>query len=241
MLILFDIDATLLTTTRTGVRALERAGRDRFGPAFSVERTEFAGRLDPAIIRDLLRDNGAALTPAHEDALRDGYARHLVPLLATPGICRPLPGVPELLAGLFARADVTVGLLTGNFRHTGCIKLRACGIDPDQFHLSVWADDAVPDRPNRADLPPVALRRFRERHGRDIAPARVTIIGDTPHDVRCARVHGCRVLAVATGSYGIEELTASGADRVVPNLSATEDVIRWLVGEPDRAEPVQRP
>jgi phosphoglycolate phosphatase len=55
------------------------------------------------------------------------------------------------------------------------------------------------------------------------------VIGDTPHDVECARVAGARSIAVATGGYTVEQLKEFGADDVLPDLSNTEAVIRLLV------------
>jgi phosphoglycolate phosphatase-like HAD superfamily hydrolase len=262
VLILWDIDATLITTTRVGLRALEAAGRELFGPRFDVERVEVAGRLDPLIIRDLLRAHDL---PADAFApLRDGYRAHLGTLLAQGPAAnvhaKALPGVMDLLALLRRRDDVTLGLLTGNYRETGSMKLRAAGIDPDWFPIQAWADNADAHAPDRADLPPVGMRRWRERAAasparenpardnaardrtardtqleRELAdahstlgPDRVTIIGDTPHDARCALAHQCRALGVATGRFSIDELRAAGFHRVERDLSNTAEVLHWL-------------
>jgi phosphoglycolate phosphatase-like HAD superfamily hydrolase len=137
--------------------------------------------------------------------------------------------VREVLGALGSHEAFTIGLLTGNFAETGRMKLTACGIDPEQFAVCAWGDESPHDPPERAHLPPVAMGRYRERYGRAIDPGRVTIIGDTPHDVRCALAHGCRALAVATGQHGVPELTAAGAHRSVSDLAATEDIVGWLL------------
>lgn len=230
MLILFDIDATLLRTEGAGVRAMVEAGRELFGPRFSAEGVEVSGRLDTLIIPDMLRRAGAPPTPANVAAVRREYARRLEADLSRPGVRTALPGVLDLLAALVARGPA-LGLLTGNFEETGSIKLRAYGIDPSRFHVNVWADDSPHDPPSRDHLPPVAFDRYRSRFGRPVAPQSVTIIGDTPHDVRCAKIHGCRSLAVATGKFSQEVLAAAGADRTVPDLSSTDDLARWLIGD----------
>ena len=59
--------------------------------------------------------------------------------------------------------------------------------------------------------------------------ARVVIIGDTPLDVDCARTHGARALAVATGHYNTAALSAAGADLVVPTLEDTPASIAWML------------
>lgn len=229
MLILFDIDATLINTSRSGILALEDAGRELFGPSFTVEKTEFAGRLDPLIISDLLLHNQVPDSPASREALRAGYRRNIEARLKIPGVGRALPGVHDLLAALTPHTHVTLGLLTGNFSDTGEIKLRACGIDPSRFAISVWGDHSPHTPPSRDHLPPLALAAYQRRHGAALDAHRATIIGDTPYDVRCALASGMRCLAVATGSYTVDQLERAGAHRTVPDLSETDDILRWLL------------
>lgn len=229
MLILFDIDLTLISTFGSGMHALDQAGKDLFGSSFTIDGVEFAGRLDPLIIDDLLRKNGQEVTRAHREAMRRGYAAHLGPRLARPGVSRPLPGVMALLERVRARRDVEIGVLTGNFPETGALKLRACGIDPDWFTINAWGNESPHEPPAREHLPPIAMRRYSAKHGRPIEASRVVVIGDTPHDAHCALVNGCRALGVATGLSSVETLRASGFHRVVENLSATDDIECWLL------------
>lgn len=228
MLILFDIDATLITTCRSGVVAMEIAGRELFGPGFTAEKTAFAGRLDPLIIADLLRDNGKEVSVANLEAMRRGYRRHLEHRLEDRSLARPLPGVVPLLNALEERGDAVLGLLTGNYQDTGEIKLRACGIDPKRFTIQVWGDHSPHIPPCRTHLPPIGMERYRAAHG-PLESDRVTIIGDTPHDVACAKAHGCRSLGVATGSFSFEDLQQAGASHVVSDLSQTAPIVEWLL------------
>lgn len=230
MLIFFDIDLTLISTAGVGMRALADAGQELFGASFTEKRVSFAGRLDPVIIADLLRDNGQAVTREHCLAMRAGYHKHLNRRLKDWTERRALPGVTPLLEDLRGREGVTLGLLTGNFPETGTIKLRACGIEPAWFEIAVWADDSPHDPPEREHLPAVGLTRYKEKMGREIGPSRVTIVGDTPYDVACALANGCRCLGVATGHYSEDQLRRSGAHHVVQDLSNTGAVVRWLMG-----------
>jgi phosphoglycolate phosphatase-like HAD superfamily hydrolase len=226
-LMLFDIDATLISTSGAGIRAMEAAGRELFGPTFSSTGVEYAGRLDPLIVRDLLTANGEQATPANTALLRSAYGRHLHEQLRHAASARSLPGVSRLLDLLEPRA--TLGLLTGNYADTGSIKLRACGIDPARFPIAAWGDESPHDPPDRSHLPPVALARYRARFGRNADPARCAIIGDTPHDVRCAKVNGLRALGVATGMFSADALRRAGADLVLPDLSDAGAAADWLL------------
>ena len=60
------------------------------------------------------------------------------------------------------------------------------------------------------------------------ARGRPLVIGDTPDDIACAHAVGARVIAVATGSYSVDQLAAAGADITFDDLSDTEAVIRRI-------------
>lgn len=232
MLILFDIDATLLTSSGAGITALEMGGKQAFGGTFSVAGVDFAGRLDPLIIADLLAANRLERTAANAEALRAGYARNLPGLLARPGSVSACPGVHPLLAALRdeagRRLGVTLGLLTGNFEPTGVMKLQSVGIEPAWFPIRVWGDESPHDPPSRDHLPAVALDRHAATLGRRADPRRTVVIGDTPHDVACAKANGCRSVAVATGHFRTDRLSACGADLVVNDLGDTRAMMDWF-------------
>lgn len=234
MLILFDIDATLLVTGGVGIRAMEEAGVSLFGPACTAEGVAVAGRLDPLIMRDMLAkvgkpasaENLAAFRVAYEDRMRQHFAQTGPAKVQA----RALPGVHPLINALDDLRGVTLGLLTGNFASTGSMKLRSVDINPERFPVCAWGDDsphAFPHAtPKRSDLPPVATRRYRERHDRD--PSRVLIIGDTPHDVECAKAHGHACLGVGTGQFTAAALKDAGADQALNDLSDTHAVLQYI-------------
>ncbi len=223
MLVLFDLDLTLVSTGGAGRGAMEAAGRALFGPGFARRGVEFAGRLDPVILADLLAANGLEPTPARADAFRRAYRDELeAALRERADRCRVLPGVPELLDAV-EREGWTLGLLTGNFEETGRLKLRACGLDADRFPVRVWGDASREEPHERHKLVAAALERWR----RGPAEAAV-VIGDTPHDVAGALHHGARPIGVCTGGHDRFALESAGAALVVDDLSDTEALIAWM-------------
>lgn len=227
VLILFDVDLTLISTGGAGRRALLNAGRRLHGPAFHDQRVDYAGRLDQLIIADLLRVNGLPPTPDAAAAIAGTY-RDLLARELTNGDAATLPGVRDLLAALAQRSDAVLGVLTGNFEPTGRAKLHACGLDPDAFSVRVWADDAHAHDPRRDQLPAVGRQRCHEVHGFHPPAHRTIIVGDTPHDVACAHANGCPCLAVATGHYSFAQLQDAGADHIVHDLTDTATLLAWL-------------
>jgi phosphoglycolate phosphatase-like HAD superfamily hydrolase len=232
MLLLFDIDGTMISTGGLGMRAMVAAGREMFGAGWTGEGVSFAGRLDPLIVADLVAQSGVRATEEALTEFRSAYARELESLLTQqPG--RVLEGVTELLDRLerWDEPSPTLGVLTGNYATTGRMKLSRCGIDPDRFALAVWGDESVKRPPRRADLVEIAMERWGARRGRATKGEEVVVIGDTPGDVECGKAHGCRVLAVATGKYTRVELEEHGPDMAVETLGDTERLASWLMGK----------
>ena len=228
MLVLFDIDGTLLHSLSAGVHAMTSALSELHGTAPDFTQVEVHGRLDTLIWQDLSRAHGYPNDDASHETFRRTYGEHLDRRLSERNTVERFPGTLELMDATRGAPGVTIGLLTGNYEHTGRLKVRCAGIDPDLFVVNAWATDG----PDRRSLVPVAMRRYAERHGRPVAPQDVVIIGDTPYDVDCAHASGARCLAVGTGHFTVDALRAAGADLAVPSLADTAALLRWITRGP---------
>ncbi len=231
VLLLFDIDGTLVSGATDAHRdAMYEALRavHRIDPTRRMRRPlRAAGRTDPEIARGILLDAGISAERIDEraDDVREeccrAYARLCPPDLSDT----VLPGVPELLATLAARADVTLSLLSGNYECVARLKLARAGIGR-RFPSGEGAFGS--DDEDRAALPRIARRRAGSV-GSPHPRARTIVIGDTPRDIACARADEVRCVAVASGPYSEDELT--GADWVAAD---TRELGRLLEGELSR-------
>ncbi len=233
MLVLFDIDGTLLKSQHAGMHAMLDAFHQLHPDRrFSFDGVDIAGRLDTLIYNEMTSNHGVPNDPESHDVFRQLYTTKIRSRLADCNTVIALDGVIELVDQLAKEPGVELGLLTGNYPDTARIKVRHAGLDPDQFRVNAFAMDGA----TRRDLPPVALDRYAQRHGSPLDPARAIIIGDTPNDVDCALHNGFRSLAVATGGFPAEQLKACGAHLVVEKLSPTKPILDWLLShrEPTR-------
>lgn len=226
-LILFDIDGTLINSSRIGRAALGRALLDVFETMGALETYEFAGKTDRRIVYDLMTTEGWNHEAIEErlpelDKRMAAAGRNLF----TTETIWPCPGVPSLLDALKLRDDVTLGLLTGNIRHTAPLKLRAAGIEPALFVDGAYGSDSL----NRDELFDIALDRVRQTTGIEFTGKDVIIIGDTPADIRCARQGGGRAVAVATGPFTADLLRDYQPDYLFVDLVDTEEVVSLLLG-----------
>jgi phosphoglycolate phosphatase-like HAD superfamily hydrolase len=224
-LLLFDIDGTLLLSGGAGVRAMTHAFEQVFGVSEAFATSDMAGRTDTFILSNALVHAGLPDSVENHRRFREAYIALLGEKIQQPGKGRRglMPGILPLLEALRQRAPFHLALLTGNFERAAHIKLGHFGIDAF-FEWGVFGEESA----ERNELGRVALGRAEERAVPRPACERAIIIGDTPHDVACARSIGARCLAVATGSYTVDELTHAGADVTLADLSDTELVLSIL-------------
>lgn len=227
LLILFDVDGTLVNTGGAGRRAMARAFRATLGLDNAMAGVPLAGRTDEAIIVDVLERTGAAAWAGNgwRRGFETEYFRALVEELSVDSdeARTVLPGVAPLLDALERSPGVTIALLTGNFRASAEIKLAHF----DLWRRFAWGAFGGETR-SRNDLLPIALRHAAEHGLPPFAPREVVIVGDTTYDVACAHGGGARCLAVATGGDTSEALRAAGADLVLDDLADTATVLDWL-------------
>jgi len=225
MLVLFDIDATLLRTDGAGIRAMLSAAHELFpGREFSFGGIEVSGRLDTLIWREFMQRHGIEPTADLHGPFRRLYGEHLKRGFA--GSCRSdaLPGTRELVDALHAMSGIDLGIVTGNYEHTGTLKIAKAGFAPEVFRFNGWADDGE----HRRDLPKIAMDRHASFRGSRLSAERVTVIGDTPHDIDCARHNGCRSIAVATGTHPQAELAEHKPDLLLRDLRDWQSVLSWI-------------
>ncbi len=229
MLVLFDIDATLIKTSRACLYAMSDGFEDTFGKPCSLEGIQYAGRLDPVILTEVMLKNAVSPSPERLESFRNAYRGELKKRLDVPGTGYLLEGAAALVDTLKEKAGLTLGLLTGNFEDTGRMKLKVCGLDTTPFVVNAFGDESPHHPPLREHLVELAMERYHSHRGRKLKGSEVVIIGDSPHDVQCARAHDCHALAVATGLHDREHLLACGADLAVDSLADTPFLADWIM------------
>jgi len=226
-LILFDVDGTLVDTAGAGKRAMERVFRERLGLAALTPDSagvRFAGRTDTQILGDLAAANG--IVPerfaAELPGLRDSYIDALRREMARPDPRRrTMPGIPPLLRALDRRTDAHLGLLTGNLEAGARIKLEPFGLN--RFFPGGGFGS---DHPDRREVAKRAWIELREITGIAFEPWQVFVVGDTEHDVDCARFNGFHAIAVESAWVSREALEASRPDALFHDLTDLEAVLR---------------
>lgn len=217
LLVLWDIDGTLVDSAGHGRHAFEEAFQAVMGGA--PERVEYAGRTDHQIALAMLNGSTEHLPAVFEQLAAKLAARKEA--IAAEG--RVYPGVRDTLAALHRADGVVNSLLTGNIEANAAVKVGAFGLDRWlDFEAGAYGSDP---HERRSDLVAIARERAAERYGE---PAGAVLVGDTPLDVLAAREAGARAVAVATGFAELEALRESEPDALLQDLSDTEGAIRAI-------------
>ena len=225
LVILFDIDGTLLSTKVTqhdeGRRYIE-AIRDVTGKEPKVVPSRFAGMVDPQICRILLTELG----------LNQGGVDELVrKVVARMGAVYPdmnkrkkalNAGVEELLRTLSKSPNHILGILTGNISAIGEEKLIMTGIR-SYFAEKFYADEYCERNRLVEDAVTSCVRKYHLSDRRN-----AMIVGDTPLDMAAANAANATSIGVASGVFSITQLLDAGAKWAFPNLRPTKELLKAL-------------
>jgi phosphoglycolate phosphatase len=230
-LVLFDVDGTLIRDDGAAREAYAKALREVYAFPGTLHKYDFSGRTDPQITNEVLSHEG--YEPAEIEAkmgrLWSSYLEELERLVTATRI-RVLPGVVRLLESLAKQADVTLGLLTGNIERGARIKLAPHDLNRF-FPFGAFGSDAA----ERERLPPVAVERAHQMHGRRFTGRDVVVIGDSIYDIRCGVPHQATTIAVATGHTSPEKLLGEKPDHFFENLGQTDEVLAAIRSDRNQA------
>lgn len=224
-IVLFDIDGTLLHSGGAGKNAMVQTFEELFHIKDGFNGISMAGKTDPLIIRTAFEKHGITPAPDIVEKFKKRYFELLGKNIKLSYARKKIyPGVSELLAELDIHPEIKMGLLTGNWREGARIKLSYFNFYR-YFSFGAFGSDSI----DRNELLPIALKRCDICNGNGLTEKDVVVIGDTPNDVQCAKVHGALSLAVATGTYSVADLYNSGADLALENLSDVQRITNWII------------
>jgi phosphoglycolate phosphatase len=230
LLVLWDVDYTLVDSGGTGRDLYEIAFREMFGGDMP-QPGSMSGRTDRAIALEVLTLAGVP------DPRRQVAAFHALMAARAPALAgiareqvRELPGAARAVAALRdgrAGPEIIQSLLTGNIRPLAEMKVGVLGL-AEHLDFDVGAYGDVHEE--RAELVHVARRNAARGYGGDFDGEATVLVGDTPLDVGAALDTGARAVGVATGGFSEADLAASGAHAVLPDLTDTDRVLAAILG-----------
>lgn len=223
-IVFWDIDGTLIRTGRAGLYAFQTAAAELFDGPVDLARINAAGMTDHSIAGEIIAaisgrtpelDEARRLAKRYEDLLEEQLEQREGKVLSS---------VREILEAMKSVGMISL-LLTGNSRRGAEIKLRKFDLAGYfDFDRSAFCEDS----PNRD-----AVAQRAGRIAETISAgktARVFVIGDTPHDVRCGKNIGAYTVGVATGTFSLEELKRHSPWWAVDELPPAGEFLGRLAG-----------
>lgn len=214
ILVLFDIDGTLIDSGGAGAASWRLAFNELYGIPADIGKFTDTGMTDPDVGRQTFR---AVL---HRDPDRTEFVtllerrnHYLYQTVAESTGYRVLAGVEDLLPRLL-RDGYLLGLVTGNVETAAHIKLHRARLNRF-FSFGGYGSDS----PDRTELTKVALRRAAVVGGQEILPEQAVVVGDTPLDVTSAHGAGMACIGVGSHHFNADQLRESGADYAVASLT----------------------
>ncbi|NRB44348.1 MAG: HAD hydrolase-like protein [Verrucomicrobiales bacterium] len=229
--ILFDIDGTLLSTGGAGIKAFYHAIEENYPSQLrkcgGSLHLEMAGSTDSGLVIEIFKALGIEDTVTDRKSFFAKYIQCLENNLSDQSFSGFLmPGIAELLEKLSCQANkgkLILGLLTGNIAAGAELKLKKYGVNK-YFCFGAYGDD----HHDRNELGSIALKRAGSYYGLELARASVTVIGDTPKDIYCARAMGAQAVAVASGSISHKELANHDPDLLFEDFADYEEALRQM-------------
>lgn len=225
-IIFWDIDGTLIRTGKAGLFAFQAAAAERGLSLLDLRQIQAAGMTDYSIAGQILTAMTGRPATHQEITALTGRYEELLPEHLVQHEGRVLPSVREILAALRENGAISL-LLTGNSRRGAELKMRKFGLEPYfDFDRSAFCE-------NSQTRDEVAHRALRSVQALTVAePARVFVVGDTPHDVRCGKNIGAYTIGVATGTFSEVELAEYDPWRVMAQLPAASEFMAQLADLP---------
>ena len=213
VVVLFDVDETLVHTGGSGARSWKAAFEKLYGIPADIGAHSSAGETDPQVARATFRGViGHEPSDNELDQLYVHYLLHLADDILVSENYRMLPGADQCLASLGA-AGVLLGLVSGAMEGAARTKLIPANLNRF-FIFGAYGSDS----PDRSELTAIAIEKATRLHAQ-LTPAQVFVVGDTPHDIDATRKAKAVSVGVASGHYSAGELAQAGADYVLGSLT----------------------
>lgn len=230
ILVLFDVDGTLIWPDGLGRASMHDALHTVFQTAGPIESLPFNGKTDRYITSTLMTQAG--VHPEDIDKRFEEVRVAMIDIMQKRieqqiHDVQPCPGAHDLVRVLKGHDHIVTGLLTGNFKETAHLKIQAASFDPADFPVGAYGGESA----NRDDLPALAANRAAELTGGTFQGKKIVIIGDTPADVTCGRGVGARSIAVLTGWSDRAIIEAEQPDFIFEDLTDTEGVLAAILAD----------
>ncbi|MGE5327940.1 MAG: HAD family hydrolase [Deltaproteobacteria bacterium] len=218
VLLMWDVDGTLIRSEGLGKRAFEYAFEILTGIKNACSGINLGGKVDIGIYKEMCE--AFNVKAVEDEEFIKVYTRALEEIVKDKCTMKINPNIVFLLETLESKKGVYNVLGTGNIEKGARLKLSPVDLNK-YFKTGGFGDNET----ERWRIIKGGIRKSEELFGVKFENENIFVIGDTPRDIECAKKVGVRSIAVATGNFSEAELKESKPDFVFKDLSDTEQVL----------------
>ncbi len=214
ILLIWDIDGTLINCKGVGRKAMNEAFFKMYGIESGFDSVSMAGRLDERIVRDAMQIHG--VKNKNLNAFYKAYGKALL-LKMEEHQPHVLEGVITILEETCETGRVLNTVGTGNCEVGAHMKLEFTDLRKYMKFGSYGSD-----HDERWTLIKDVIDKAHKHCGVAFNKENIFVIGDTPRDILAGQKNEVKTIAVVTGGYSREDLSVYNPDHILESLSDKE-------------------
>ncbi len=224
ILLVWDIDGTLIHCGSCGREALNETFKDLYGIDNAFKYAKIGGAMDSVLLNNIIEKSG--ISKEDKESIIDKYGKTLMKMLKEYKQNRLLPGIKEILEYTKGHHHIYNTLATSNFEIGARIKLDSHGLN--SYFLTGGFGDIEREKWHAVEQ---AINQTEKHFHISFRKQDIYIIGDTWYDIECANKLGIKSIAVATGWVPYEELVAYHPDFIYRDLSDFNSIMGTILND----------
>ena len=218
ILLIWDIDGTLLLGKGNSCEAMNIAFQQLFDISNAFNGYNFSGRTDGFIVDTIFDKFSIEKTKKAE--FLDAYCEILEHLERKNKNNTSQPNIQKLLDIVTNLPNFHNILGTGNIERAAFIKLSTHGLD-HYFKTGAFSKNEH----TRAAVMVKGIAKYEQRTGIQFLNHNKYIIGDTPLDIDCGKTLQIKTIAVATGIYSFDELSKTKPTHLLTDFIEVDEFL----------------
>jgi phosphoglycolate phosphatase-like HAD superfamily hydrolase len=212
ILLLWDIDGTLLHCGGSGRKSLEETFKTIFDVHNALDGISLAGQLDKGIIQSALNKHDINDENFHK--IYETYKDILKRELEINDQFMVIPGIKEILEFTTKHENIYNVIATGNSKVGAILKLKRANLDY-YFDFGAYGDAHESREELIKNALIIAEKEYNIRYNKEC----VFVIGDTPNDIIAGKKNDLKTVAFSTGSYALDDLRQYEPDYIFDQFS----------------------
>lgn len=220
-LVIFDIDGTLTNTKYIDDFCFVKTFRKLFN--IDIEKLDwstFTTITDTGLTKEVLLQYDKIFSDEVLQKTQDTFHHYLLTSqIENPELFKEVTGSSEFFHYLSQRSDIEVGIATGSWKKSGMIKLKAIGINAEDFPFSnsdrfITREEIVLDTIQQA-------KDFYQYNFQDI-----TYFGDGIWDYKTCQ--NLKIPLIGIDYHNTEELAKAGVKNIFQDFNNYKDIMEVL-------------